>query len=349
MSLINDGEAGFSENDTQFARKTFMRDCPNGFCSKRKFLAFLRKSSLQKLDQSKTSPLKSIQHYRQRKKFFSMMFDIYDRNHDGVLDFDEYLYALSALTGANRLRTIETLFNFFDIHNQGYITREEFNSRKKIAAQFLGQSKTGMKEHLFHNQAFDAMDTNKDGQISKEEFLEWHLKDHSEFEETKPMPKRLRLFRNISTLVEHRGHIKTSSLQQRDKNPIDTWLKTSTDDDRTDDLSAVNHADRYLSNIFRRARNRFYHNTHRNHDYQSESGVFTSSSVTTFIDNDFDIDDDQILSDDTDNELLCQSLEAALAEVLLEIRQNRQQQPRSNSQMLHESIDDDQQSISTRL
>ena len=235
MSSFNDNETGFSESDIHFARETFYRDCPNGYCSKRKFLTFIRKSavqtSLQKPHRSNLlfQPLIT----RQSRKFFSMMFDIYDQNHDGQLDFNEYIYALSALTGANRLRTIETLYNFFDIHHQGYITIQEFNSRKKLAAQFLGQYKTGINDHLSYEQAFNTMDTNRDGRISKEEFIQWHLKDHRASDETKPIKKRTRLLKNLTHLVDIRGQIKTSTLQQRqqddhsNKSPIDAWLETT--------------------------------------------------------------------------------------------------------------------------
>ncbi len=236
----NDNATGFSESDIHFARETFYRDCPNGYCSKHKFLTFIHKSSmnasLQKPKRSNIFVQAFItrQNYRQSKKFFSMMFDIYDQNHDGQLDFNEYIYALSSLTGANRLRTIETLYKFFDINNQGYITRQEFNSRKKLAAQFLGEYKTGINDSLSYEQAFNTMDTNKDGKISKEEFIQWHLKDHLKSDEIKPVKKRTRLTKKLSYLVDIRGQIKTSSLQQQQQVnnnnntcPIDAWLETT--------------------------------------------------------------------------------------------------------------------------
>ena len=103
------------------------------------------------------------------------------------------------------------------------------------------------------------------------------------------------------------------------------------------------HADRYLLKVLRRARNRFVH--HRkirtnssNHDNQSDSGIFTPSTRTNPTDdvesNSLrDIDDDEdfssLHSDNSDNDLLCESLEAALMEALMELRQFRQQRMNS--------------------
>ncbi len=126
------------------------------------------------------------------------------------------------------------------------------------------------------------------------------------------------------------------------------------------------NADRYLLKVLRRARNRFIQHRHRSNngmihitpisiDNQSDSGVFTSSSITNFTDDYesnslLDTDEDYLQSintDDPDNELLCQSLEAALMETLLELRQHRQL--RSNSSYKSLSIKDRDQSLITRL
>ncbi|CAF3330808.1 unnamed protein product [Rotaria socialis] len=387
MASRDDNDTGFSESDIHFARETFFRDCPNGYCSKQQFLASIRKSvvhtSIQKSTLSKIllQTLVIRQNYRQIRKFFSMMFDIYDRNHDGQLDFNEYIYALSALTGANRLRTIETLYNFFDTNNQGYITRQEFNSRKKLAAQFLGQYKTGINDHISYEQAFNTMDTNKDGQISKEEFIQWHLYDHLTSNGVKMMKKRTRLLKNLSTLVDIRGQIKTSSLQHNDnnhnhnmshKNSIDAWLETTINQNNAFDLSSVPSSptsmkvDRSLLKVLRRARNRFIQHRHTSSDAitdiqhvttdnQSDSGVFTSSSRTN-VNDDFesnsllDIDEDYLQStniNDPENELLCQSLEAALMKTLLELKKHRKLQVNSSNVSI--PVNDDDQVLITRL
>lgn len=229
MAFNSYTELGFSEEDVEFARKTFYRDCPGGRCSKRKFLTFIRKSYIQKCNHSSYNIIRSLQNYRHVKKYFSMMFDVYDRNHDGTLDFYEYMYALSSITGNNPSRTIETLFEFFDVHNQGYITRKEFNSRKKVAAKFLGEYKPGIKESFLYDQAFNAIDKDKDDRISKEEFIEWYLKDNLTLRDEKPVKSQRNLSKISSTLTNIKGYIKTSSLQQyRKKSSADIWVDKPT-------------------------------------------------------------------------------------------------------------------------
>ncbi|CAF0772712.1 unnamed protein product [Didymodactylos carnosus] len=155
-------ETGFTEQEIIYAYTTFMRDCPNGRCSKSQFKSFMRKSQ-------------SNHVYKRTKNFFHMMFSIYDLNKDGEIDFKEYLYALSAVTCVNRLRMIATLFEFFDTHKRGFITKCEFEKKKKMANDFL---------HLQSNEeeitlAFQSMDMDNDGLLTKEEFTRWHLQQGS--------------------------------------------------------------------------------------------------------------------------------------------------------------------------
>jgi hypothetical protein len=102
------------------------------------------------------------------------------------------------------------------------------------------------------------------------------------------------------------------------------------------------NADRYLLKVLRRARHRFIQYRQSSNDEirnitqisidnQSDSGIFTSSSKTNFNEDVesnslLDIDEDYlqpINANDPENELLCQSLEAALMKTLLELRQLR--------------------------
>ncbi|CAF4335535.1 unnamed protein product [Didymodactylos carnosus] len=176
-------ETGFTEQEVVYAYATFMRDCPTGRCSRSQFEYFFRKSQTKHID-------------RRTKKFFNMMFSIYDINKDGEIDFKEYLYALSAATCANRLRLVETLFEFFDTDKNGFITRNEFEKKKKLASDFL---------HLESNEkavilAFRTMDTDNDGLLTKEEFIQWHLQQGSF--QTKTIPNATSVKVNRETCKE---------------------------------------------------------------------------------------------------------------------------------------------------
>lgn len=126
------------------------------------------------------------------------------------------------------------------------------------------------------------------------------------------------------------------------------------------------NSDRRLVKAFRRARNHFIQHLHTSNDElinkkrisfdnKSDSGVFTSSSRTNFNDDIesnslLDIDEDNLQSIDTnssDDELLCQSLEAVLAKTLMELKQNSEIRSHSPNMNIH--VNDDDQVLITRL
>lgn len=55
------------------------------------------------------------------------LFALFDRNHDGTIDFREYVIGLAVLCHpANTEEIIQVAFKLFDIDEDGYITKEEF-------------------------------------------------------------------------------------------------------------------------------------------------------------------------------------------------------------------------------
>uniref|UniRef100_A0A8D2HNB5 Lysophosphatidylcholine acyltransferase 2 n=1 Tax=Urocitellus parryii TaxID=9999 RepID=A0A8D2HNB5_UROPR len=57
------------------------------------------------------------------------LFALFDRNHDGTIDFREYVIGLAVLCHpANTEEIIQVAFKLFDIDEDGYITKEEFST-----------------------------------------------------------------------------------------------------------------------------------------------------------------------------------------------------------------------------
>ncbi|KAM9192239.1 lysophosphatidylcholine acyltransferase 2 isoform 2-T2 [Dugong dugon] len=57
------------------------------------------------------------------------LFALFDRNHDGSIDFREYVIGLAVLCNpANTEEIIQVAFKLFDVDEDGYITEEEFST-----------------------------------------------------------------------------------------------------------------------------------------------------------------------------------------------------------------------------
>lgn len=54
------------------------------------------------------------------------MFDFYDQNGDGLIDFREFLLGLAALSSKSKTERLKRIFKGYDFDNDGYITRDDF-------------------------------------------------------------------------------------------------------------------------------------------------------------------------------------------------------------------------------
>lgn len=90
------------------------------------------------------------------------VYDMYDRDGSGSIDFREFVIGLSLIaTPANTDSTISLAFQIFDPENQGHITRESLNV---ILHNAFGMEEVDVEE------LFRQVDTDQDGIISFDEF-----------------------------------------------------------------------------------------------------------------------------------------------------------------------------------
>lgn len=88
-------------------------------------------------------------------------FDLLDLNGDGKIDYNEFLkVGLEQIVYFNS-EILSQIFNMIDTDGNGYLTRDEMNEAVAI----------GKVSENLANQIFSCYDTNKDGKLSYEEFM----------------------------------------------------------------------------------------------------------------------------------------------------------------------------------
>lgn len=119
------------------------------------------------------------------KRVLDKLFDEFDTDHDGFVDFCELSSGISILCGGSQDDKIKAAFALFDINQDGFISREEMETY--LASVFRTVFATSpATSQQFHNvtpeqlaqittaDAFAVADHNNDGRLSFDEFTKWY-------------------------------------------------------------------------------------------------------------------------------------------------------------------------------
>lgn len=98
---------------------------------------------------------------------YNSILKIIDMNNSGKIDFTEFIVAASNEEKLLNMNKLENAFTYFDIDHSGYISIEEI----KVFLNEQQDTNESVKR------LFDMVDVNKDGKISRDEFIELLLKD----------------------------------------------------------------------------------------------------------------------------------------------------------------------------
>ncbi|KAH7657866.1 serine/threonine-protein phosphatase 2B regulatory subunit protein [Dioscorea alata] len=111
----------------------------------------------------------------QRHNFFAdRIFDLFDINHNGVIEFGEFVRSLNVFhPNTSEAEKIAFAFKLYDLRQVGYIKREEL---KEMVLAILNELELSLSDDVVDTivyQAFIQADLNQDGKIDTEEWKEF--------------------------------------------------------------------------------------------------------------------------------------------------------------------------------
>eukprot|EP01116_Phalansterium_solitarium_P000339 TRINITY_DN10216_c0_g1_i1.p1 TRINITY_DN10216_c0_g1~~TRINITY_DN10216_c0_g1_i1.p1 ORF type:complete len:187 (-),score=63.95 TRINITY_DN10216_c0_g1_i1:148-708(-) len=112
----------------------------------------------------------------------NVLFNAFDDNKDGQINFQEFVCSLSVMTKGQPDEKLEFAFQLYDLDGNGYIERDEMVRISEAFAKLVGPlvSFSGKKHpstQALVEEFFDSMDTNCDGRVSLQEYKQGALRN----------------------------------------------------------------------------------------------------------------------------------------------------------------------------
>lgn len=165
MDFLTDN-TNFTKHQIKQWYKGFMRDCPNGQLTRKKFLEVYS----------------SFFPQGNAEKFCEHVFRTFDSDNSGKIDFKEFLLAINITSAGKPEQKLEWAFSMYDVNGDGTIEPKEMTEIITAIYSMVGAS-------LSYNdtdedtpekrtkEIFIKMDENKDGVLSKPEFIKGCMSD----------------------------------------------------------------------------------------------------------------------------------------------------------------------------
>ncbi|KAJ2159271.1 Calcium-binding protein NCS-1 [Coemansia sp. RSA 552] len=148
----------FERKEIQQWHKGFLKDCPSGELNRTEFKGIY----------------KQFFPFGDPSRFADYIFEVFDLNHNGTIDFTEFLQALSITSRGSADDKLKWAFELYDINKDGFITKDEMLKIVDAIYRMVGsmvelpKDEDTPKKRV--DKIFDLMDENQDGKIDRAEF-----------------------------------------------------------------------------------------------------------------------------------------------------------------------------------
>ncbi|KAL6046190.1 Calcium-binding protein NCS-1, variant 2 [Balamuthia mandrillaris] len=144
--------------------KQFKKETPQGFITKEEFKEVMKQMGV-------------VDNFLQE-----LIFNVFDNNKDGTINFQEFVCALSVMTRGTTDEKLEFSFRLYDITSNGYITKDEMTKIMDSFYKLVGPLVTfSGKKYESHAQLveefFEQIDTTGEGKITLEMYKEGAVKN----------------------------------------------------------------------------------------------------------------------------------------------------------------------------
>uniref|UniRef100_A0A8C8AT81 Guanylate cyclase activator 1C n=1 Tax=Otus sunia TaxID=257818 RepID=A0A8C8AT81_9STRI len=156
----------FAAMDNSQWYQKFMNQCPSGQLSLYEFKTILGLRYM--------SPQANM-YVERGDMYIKRVFDIFDLNQDGFIDFLEFIAAINLVIRGKIDQKLKWYFKLYDADGNGCIDKKELLSIFTAIQAINGY--TSMSPEEFTDMVFQKIDVNNDGELSLEEFITGVEKD----------------------------------------------------------------------------------------------------------------------------------------------------------------------------
>ncbi|CAF0777377.1 unnamed protein product [Adineta steineri] len=147
----------YSEKEIREWHAGFLRDCPSGKLDKKKFVEVY----------------KTFYPQGKADNFCKYAFATFDTNHDGSIDFDEFILAISVSSQGDLDDRLELAFDMYDVSGDGQIDQKELAALISAMYDLVGETdRKGDREPKKRAAEIIAkIDVGGDKKLNKQEFI----------------------------------------------------------------------------------------------------------------------------------------------------------------------------------